>query len=84
MPDAPNDAIKAMIVERLFLDVNPSDIGDDDNLMETYEIDSVRLFEVVIGLEELYNITFEDDEFDARKFSSVSGIADVVKNKLNE
>ena len=33
--------IKTMIVERLFLPVDPSAIADDASLMETYDIDSV-------------------------------------------
>ena len=46
------DQLKAMIVERLFLPVEPGEIADEDMIMEKFELDSVRLFEIVIGLEE--------------------------------
>ena len=44
--------IKKMIVERLFLSIRPDQIEDDAPLMETYNIDSVALFELVVGLED--------------------------------
>ncbi len=76
------DQLKAMIVERLFLKVSPSEIADDDLLMERFEIDSVRLFEIVIGLEEVFSVSLEDDEFSIERFESVKAIAALVRSKL--
>jgi len=84
MPDDTRieDQLKQMIVERLFLSVPPAEITDDDLLMEKFEIDSVRLFEIVIGLEEVFDITLEDDEFSIERFESVKAIANLVREKL--
>ncbi|MFC1582079.1 acyl carrier protein [Planctomycetota bacterium] len=76
--------IKAMLVERLMLDVAPGDVKDDQDLAEAYDLDSVRLFELVIGTEEEFDISFEDDEFDMEKFSTVNSIAQVIQEKLDE
>jgi len=76
------DQLKEMIVERLFLSVEPSEIADGDVLMDKFEIDSVRLFEIVIGLEEVFDISLEDDEFSIERFESVKAIADLVREKL--
>jgi acyl carrier protein len=73
--------LKEMIVERLFLDVEPTQIGDDENLMEAYEIDSVNLFEIVVGLEESFGISFEDEDFDVDLFATVNSLAEFVENK---
>lgn len=73
--------LKAMIVERLFLNVAPEDIKDDEPLMETYNIDSVALFEVVVGLEEDFGVSMEDDEFNLDLFENVNTIADFVEKK---
>ena len=67
--------LKEMIVERLFLKVEPSAIKDDANLMDEYGVDSVRLFEIVEGLEEVFNVCFDEDDFEAEDFSTVSRIA---------
>ena len=73
--------IKEMIVERLFLNVEPADIGDDVNLMETYDIDSVNIFEIVVGLEEVFGISMEDADFNVETFSVVDKIAEYVAQK---
>lgn len=73
--------LKEMIVERLFLDVDPAQIGDDENLMEDYEIDSVNLFEIVVGLEEVFEISFEDDDFTVELFATVNSLAEFVDRK---
>ncbi|MGD9496570.1 MAG: acyl carrier protein [Armatimonadota bacterium] len=73
--------IKEMIVERLFLDVDPGSIGDDENLMESYQIDSVNLFEIVVGMEEQFEISFEDDDFSVDLFATVNSLADFVAQK---
>jgi len=76
------DQLKDMIIERLFLSVGPDEIADSDILMEKFEIDSVRLFEIVIGLEEVFDISLEDDEFSIERFENVKAIADLVREKL--
>ncbi len=76
--------IKEMIVERLFLDVSPDEIGDDDNLSERFGVDSVNLFEIVVGLEEVFGISLADEELSVEAFSTVAKIAAVVERKLAE
>jgi len=73
--------LKEMIVERLFLDVDPAAIADDENLMENYEIDSVNLFEIVVGLEEQFEISFEDEDFSVDLFATINNLAEYVEQK---
>lgn len=73
--------IKEMIVERLFLDADPNQIADDENLMENYEIDSVNLFEIVVGLEEQFEISFEDEDFSVDLFATINNLAEYVQRK---
>jgi acyl carrier protein len=75
------DAIKRMIVERLFLKVKPEGIPDTAPLMKTLGVDSVAVLEMVVGLEEIYGISFEDEEFDIEIFRTVKSIADFVRTK---
>jgi len=78
------DVLKEMIVERLFLKVEPAAIGNEDKLMETYEVDSVRLLEIVVGLEEVFGVSLEDDEFSIERFETVKAIAGLVREKLGQ
>ncbi|MFP4176021.1 MAG: acyl carrier protein [Planctomycetota bacterium] len=71
--------IKEMIVERCFLNVDPEDIGDDDPLMDDIGLDSVQVLEVVVGLEDVFGVAVDDADFDIENFSTVSAIADYVR-----
>lgn len=75
------DQIKEMMVERLFLQIKPDEISDEGNLGEEIGVDSVQLFEIIVGLEEIFGISVEDEEFDQDKFRSVKSIADFVRSK---
>ena len=63
MPASVEDTLRGMMVERLFLSLNPADLDLDANLMETYGIDSVQVSELVVGTEAAFGISFEDDDF---------------------
>lgn len=78
------NAIKEMIVERLFLDrkgVRPEDIADDADLMVTYGIDSVALFEIVVGVEEEYDVALDEDEFSIERYQSVERIVELIESR---
>lgn len=82
MSDTLKSEIKQMIVERLFLDrkgVKPEDIADDADLMESFGIDSVELFEIVVGVEEEYDVALEEDEFSIEHYQSVDKIAALIE-----
>ena len=75
------DRLKAMIVERLMLNAKPEEIGDEDDLIKKWSVESVQLMEIVIGLEEVFGIALGDDEFSIKKFRTVKNIAEVVRSK---
>lgn len=73
--------IKSIIVERLFLDVEPDELDAGESLTDAHGIDSVRLFDVVVGLEEDFDISFEDDELTLDNFDTVQAITQRVTEK---
>jgi len=82
-PDELIPPLKQLIVDKLFLKVDPAEMDADKPLMDTYGIDSVSLFEIVVGLEEEYGIVLADDEFDIELFRSVRSIAEFAASKLD-
>ena len=68
-------------MERLFLNVRADEITDDAPLMETYDIDSVALFELVVGLEDEFGVIMEDADFQIDTFKNVNSIAAFVQDK---
>jgi acyl carrier protein len=85
MADIPADLeakIKRILVERLFLEVDPETLGADEKLTETYGVDSVRLFDMVVGLEEDFGVSFADNELALAEFDSVAAITAKLRDKI--
>jgi acyl carrier protein len=77
--DTIENRIRRMIVERCFLDIDPASIRDDDVLIERHDIDSLKLFEIVVGTEEEFAISVMDEQFNVDNFRTVGDIADCVR-----
>jgi acyl carrier protein len=77
------DRIKQMIVERCFLDIEPASIQDEEPLIKRRDIDSLKLFEIVVGTEEEFGISVMDEAFSVDRFRTVKDIADCVRSHLD-
>lgn len=77
------DRLKKMIVERLFLKVDPEMIDRDAVLMDRYGVDSVSLLELVVGLEDEFDVEIEDEEFDVENFKSVSALEAFIEPRIH-
>ena len=84
VPDNLEARIKEIIVERLFLEIAPADLGGADSLTETYGVDSVMLFDMVVGLEADFDVSFEDEELSIENFDTVAAVAARVTAKIEE
>jgi len=74
--------LKKMIVERLYLKVEPESIENNASLMQTYGVDSVSLLELVVGLEDEFDIEIDDDEFDVENFATVTALREFVTPRI--
>ncbi len=72
--------LKELIVERLFLDISPEDIETDKELSE-YGVDSFLLLELIVALEETFDVKFEQSDIKAEVLKSVKSLADLVRSK---
>ncbi|MBN2712021.1 MAG: acyl carrier protein [Planctomycetes bacterium] len=82
VPENIEQHIKEIIVERLFLDISPEDLSSDESLTDEHGVDSVRLFDMIVGLEEDFEISFEDEELMLKNFDTVKSIAERVGEKI--
>ncbi|MFW5858117.1 MAG: acyl carrier protein [Planctomycetota bacterium] len=85
MADAPanlQDRIAEIMVERLFLDIEPSEVAPEESLTLKYGVDSVRLFDMVVSMEDDFEISFEDDELTLDNFDTLARVTANVKEKI--
>ncbi|MFH0910683.1 MAG: acyl carrier protein [Planctomycetota bacterium] len=73
--------IAELMVERLFLKVPARSIGREESLTLKYGVDSVRLFDLVVGMEEDFGVSFADDELTLPNFDTLARIASRIRAK---
>ena len=71
-------AILAFVTERLAPTTGRTEIGDEDDLIETGVIDSLGIFQLVAFLEEHFGVTIGDEEITPENFGSVLAIERLV------
>ena len=72
--------LKELIVERLFLDIDPATIEDDIELSE-YGIDSFLLLELVVAIEETFAVHFEPADITAQALKTVTSLTELIMSK---
>lgn len=72
--------LKEQIIERLHLkDLKPEDIGDDQPLfVEGIGLDSIDALELIVLLQQEYNIKLSNAEDGPRVFHSIKTIAEYI------
>ena len=72
------DKIKEFIVEQLGVDAN--DIEMDTNLMKDLEADSLDAVEIIMAIEDEYDIEIPDE--DAERFHTIRDIVTYVEKEI--
>ena len=80
MPESLESQLKELIVERLFLDIKPEEIETDAPLSD-YGVDSFLLLELIVALEEVFEVKFEQSDLTADVLKSVASLAALVQSK---
>ncbi|MHC4870518.1 MAG: acyl carrier protein [Planctomycetota bacterium] len=75
------DKVAEIMVERLFLPVEASAIAPEESLTLKYGVDSVRLFDMVVGMEEDFDVSFEDEELTLENFDNLEKICRKIIEK---
>lgn len=80
-----NNSIKEMLIKRLELEISIDEFSDDMPLFEGgLELDSIEALEIIVGLEQLFNIKIEELENPAEDFYSVKTIIAMVNRLKSE
>jgi len=74
------DSLKDLIIERLFLELDPQEI-DADTALADYGVDSFLLLEIIVGMEETFEVQFDQSDITSETLRSVSSLADLIRLK---
>ena len=77
------DRLKKVLIERLMLQHEPTDISEDAPLFGLgLGLDSVDALEIVVGVEQEFGVSIGDDDMQA--FRSINAIADFIQSRKPE
>ena len=71
------DDVKAVVVEQL--NVNPDEVKEESKFVEDLGADSLDVVELVMALEEKFDIEIPDDE--AEKIQTVQDVINYIESK---
>ena len=77
-------ALRKIIVNDLFVEIEPEKIGLDDGLRTVIGLDSVGFVELRVVCEQKFNIEINDDDYTPENFTSIrllAGLIDRVQAK---
>ena len=74
------DKLKELLVERLFLEIDPAEIDTQTPLNE-YGIDSFLLLELIVAIEEMFEVRFEPTDITSDTLQSIATIRDLINDK---
>lgn len=75
--------VKEVIIRKLSLDVTPDEIQNDDQLFGGgLGLNSMATIEIIVGLEEEFEIQVPDEDLRVELFDSVQTMADYVRQHL--
>ncbi len=64
-------------------DVVSAELDTSANYLEKGWIDSLKFIELISALEAQFELTFSNDEFHDRSFSTIEGLASIVQRKID-
>ena len=73
--------LKKMILEITQMKVSPDQISDNANLFNDCGLDSTSVVDLVVGIEEEFGITIDEDELDVKLFQDLSELAALIEAK---
>lgn len=74
--------LRKIVAKALRLESDPAEIGDM-NLISTLGIDSISSMEILIWVEDEFNITIEDEDLSPALVDSLDTLATYVERRIN-
>ena len=78
-----HDTLRNMIVNDLFVEIAPEQIGLDDGLRTVVGLDSVGFVELRVLCERKFGVQISDEDYTPENFSSIARLAKLIVRLQN-
>ncbi len=73
--------VKEIIVQVLNLEIDPPEL-EESGLIEIYGINSVDALEILINVENEFNVQIDEDDLNAELINSVTNLSEYINARL--
>ena len=77
------DGLRRLIVEDLYVEIPPEQIGLEDGLRTVVGLDSVGFAELRVRCESRFNVQVDDEDYTPENFSSIHRLAELIDRLQN-
>ncbi|AGC43832.1 coronafacic acid synthetase, acyl carrier protein [Myxococcus stipitatus DSM 14675] len=72
------ESIKKILINNLFVELPPEQIGVDDGLQSVIGLDSVGFLELRVLCEDQFKVRISDEDFNTENFRTVSQLVSLI------
>lgn len=76
------EQIRQYLAENFLFSSNGFDLGDDASLLDEGIVDSTGILELVLFVEETYDLAVTDDEIVPENFDTVNNLSAYIERKM--
>ena len=72
------------VIEEVLPDLDPASIDTAASIRDDYDVNSVSIIKLLVGLEDKFDVEFDDSELSSHKYESFDDVIESVEKKLEE
>lgn len=71
------------VIEEVLPEVDVATVDTSASLTDEYDVNSVSIIKLLVGLEDKFNVEFDDSELALNKYESFDDVIESVEKKMN-
>lgn len=76
------EKVKAVITD--VLNVEPAGVTEDSSFIDDLGADSLDVTQIIMGIEEAFDVDFDVDEVDIDRIRTVGDLVELIKQQIQE
>ncbi len=71
------------VIEEVLPELDVATVDTSASITDDYDVNSVSIIKLLVGLEEKFNVEFDDNELALNKYESFDDVIESVEKKMN-
>ncbi|MBO5237736.1 MAG: acyl carrier protein [Lachnospiraceae bacterium] len=71
------------VIEEVLPELDVATVDTSASITDDYDVNSVSIIKLLVGLEDKFNVAFDDSELALNKYSSFDDVIESVEKKMN-